>query len=184
MAGGQEPRLPLLILVALGLIAAVVVLLALQEHARPRSRRRRLHERSFRAGRAGSPARPAPPASPASAPAPPIARPAAPRKVCAAGEGSVLRDCCSPFCGAPSPASAGPSSAEIEAEIIQLTNAERAAEGLPPLAHTPPSTAARGSQPRHARARFFSHENPDATGRRAGARRRGTPRQDGRRDRE
>ena len=66
---------------------------------------------------------------------------------------------------APSPAPSAPSSAEIEAEIIRLTNAERSAEDLPPLAHDPALDRIARAHSRDMLARgFFSHENPDGDG--------------------
>jgi hypothetical protein len=65
----------------------------------------------------------------------------------------------------PALTSSAPSLAEIEAEIVRLTNVERAAEGLAPLTHDAALDAiARGhSRDMIARA-FFSHENPSGDG--------------------
>jgi uncharacterized protein YkwD len=66
---------------------------------------------------------------------------------------------------APTPASSGPAAADIETEIIRLTNDERAAEELPPLTHDPALDKIARAHSRDMLARgFFSHENPDGDG--------------------
>ena len=65
----------------------------------------------------------------------------------------------------PSPKPRVPSIAEIEAEIVRLTNMERASRGLPVLTHDADLDTIARAHSRDMVARdFFSHENPSGDG--------------------